>query len=138
MFRRMAILKNGKCQVAIAGSLTLSTSSVATKALVRLAERLGINRAQQAILLGVKPRTLDRLRAGETAFGRNELERLSHLISIWEGAAALFGSTDAGVEWLTNVNADFGNSRPLDVMLKGNVADILAVRRYLDIARQGW
>jgi putative toxin-antitoxin system antitoxin component (TIGR02293 family) len=134
----MAILKNGNCQMAIAGPLTRSRSSVATTAFVRLAERLKINRVQQAILLGVKPRTLDRLRAGETTFGQNELERLSHLISIWEGATAFFGSTDAGVEWLTNANADFGNSRPLDVMLKGNVADLLAVRRYLDIARQGW
>jgi hypothetical protein len=62
----------------------------------------------------------------------------SHLISIWEGAAAFFGSTDAGVEWLTNENADFGQARPLDVMLHGNVEDLIAVRRYLDIARQGW
>ncbi len=124
--------------MAIAGSLTRSTSSVATNALLRLAERLKINRVQQAILLGVKPRTLDRLRAGKASFGQNELERLSHMISIWEGAAAFFGSTDAGAEWLTNANADFGNGRPLDVMLKGNVADLIAVRRYLDIARQGW
>jgi putative toxin-antitoxin system antitoxin component (TIGR02293 family) len=114
------------------------SASVAANAFVRLAARLKVNRDQQAILLGVKPRTLDRLRAGKTTFGQNELERLSHLISIWEGAAAFFGSTDAGVQWLTNANADFGNSRPLDVMLKGNVADLLAVRRYLDIARQGW
>jgi putative toxin-antitoxin system antitoxin component (TIGR02293 family) len=124
--------------MAIAEPPTPSSSLVAKNAFVRLAARLDLKRGQQAILLGVKPRTLDRLRAGKTTFGQNELERLSHLISIWEGAAAFFGSTDAGIEWLTNVNADFGDSRPLDVMLKGNVADLVGVRRYLDIARQGW
>ena len=112
--------------------------AVATNAFVRLAARLGLKNAQQATLLGVKPRTLERIRAGKAAFDRNELERLSHLISIWEGAAAFFGSTDAGVEWLTNENADFGQARPLDVMLHGNVEDLIAVRRYLDIARQCW
>ena len=124
--------------MAIVEPLARSTSSVARDAFVRFATRLGLKNSQQATLLGVKRRTLERLRAGKAAFGQNELERLSHLISIWEGAAAFFGSTDAGVEWLTNTNADFDGARPLDVMLKGNVEDLIAVRRYLDIARQGW
>lgn len=111
---------------------------IATRAFVRLAERLRLTNDEQATLLGVAPRTLDRIRAHQTSLDRNQLERLSHLINIWEGAAPFFGSTDAGVEWLRNPNADFAESRPIDVMLAGNVADLLTVRRYLDIARQGW
>ena len=118
--------------------LSRPTPQVATRAFVRLADRLGLTNEEQATVLGVKRRTLDRLRAGEAKWDRNELERLSHLINIWEGAASFFGSSDAGVEWLTNANVDFAEARPLDVILKGNVEDLIMVRRYLDIARQGW
>jgi len=119
--------------------LASPTPQVASRAFLRFAERLKLTIAEQATLLGVKPRTMDRIRAGEaTIWNRNELERLSHLVNIWEEAATFFGTAGGGVEWLTNANMDFGDRRPLDVMLGGQVADLLEVRRYLETALQGF
>ena len=115
------------------------TPHVASRAFLRLAERLKLTTREQATLLGVAPRTVARIRASEaTTWDRNELERLSHLVNIWEQAATFFGTTAGGVEWLTNLNVDFGDRRPLDVMLGGQVADLLEVRRYLEMALQGF
>ena len=115
------------------------TSPFATRAFLRLAERWKLTIPEQAKLLGVAPRTITRIRASaSTKLDGNQLERLSHLLNIWEQAAAFFGTTAGGVEWLTNLNIDFGNRRPLDVMLGGQVADLLEVRRYLETALQGF
>ncbi len=116
------------------------SARVALNAYERIAQGWKLSPDQSAVLLGVSPRTVyrwfkedrrDHVRA-------DTLERVSHLIAIWEDLAALFGRGELAQTWVKRENADFGDRPPLQRMLHGNVQDLVFVRTYLDRARQGW
>ena len=65
-------------------------------------------------------------------------ERIANLVVIWEDLAALFGRGPIADEWVRRTNRDFGGEPPLIRMTSGLMGDLIDVRRYLDIARQGW
>jgi uncharacterized protein (DUF2384 family) len=66
------------------------------------------------------------------------LERISHLVAIWEDLSAIFGRGELARTWLKRDNADFGGRPPLKRLLRGYVQDLVFVRNYLDCARKGW
>jgi len=109
-------------------------------AFARMADAWDLDPAQSAILLGVSSRTIHRWFREERGdhIRPDTLERISHLIAIWEDLAALFGRGELARTWLKRENADFGDRPPLKRMLHGYVQDLVFVRTYLDRARQGW
>jgi len=114
---------------------------VALNAYERIADSWGLDINESAVLLGVSQRTAYRWlkeNSRERAGDQNTLERISHLITIWEDLAALFGRSELARTWVKRPNADFGEQPPLQRMLHGNVEDLVFVRTYLDRARQGW
>lgn len=113
---------------------------VALNAYKRIAAAWRLDMNQSATLLGISQRTLHRwLHDGRPDHSRSDtLERISHLVAIWEGLAAIFGRGEVARSWVTRPNDDFGGQPPLKRMLHGNVQDLLLVRTYLDRARQGW
>lgn len=113
---------------------------VALTAYERIAEAWKLEPEHSAVLLGVSPRTVYRwLKEDRRDHIRPDtLERISHLIAIWEDLAALFGRGEPARTWVKRENADFGDQPPLRRMLHGNVQDLVFVRTYLDRARQGW
>lgn len=95
--------------------------------------------AETARLLGVHERTLRRMYENPgRAIPADVTERIANLVVIWEDLAALFGRGLIADEWVRRPNRDFGAEPPLRRMTSGLMGDLIDVRRYLDIARQGW
>ena len=71
---------------------------------------------------------------------RDTLERLSYLLGIYKALQILLPDPGAADAWVGKPNAAavFGGRSALERMLAGNVADLLAVRQYLDAQRGGW
>jgi len=117
------------------------SSRVALAAFGKLADRWALDQGQRALLLGRSERTAYRLSSAVRAdrpLQRDTLERISLLVGIYEDTRAVFGSGAAADGWIRRPNGDFGGEAPLDRLLAGNVQDIIEVRRYLALARQGW
>ena len=122
----------------MAGKPTESAGAV--RAFFRIADAWGLSRAERATLLAASTRSVDRWKnSAESAEpSRDQLERISYVISIYGGLHAILGESPFADQWVRNRNADFGEDAPLQRMLAGNVGDLADVRRYVDAWRVGW
>ena len=89
-------------------------------------------------------------RAVLNLFGKWELtdEQASTLLDMpvrsyrrWKAEGALriiFSEAQRGYAWIKAGNAAFAGASALDVMLGGELTDIMRVRRYLDAERGAW
>ena len=50
----------------------------------------------------------------------------------------LFKEPARGYAWIKRANDAFGGAAALEVMLGGNLTDLMRVRRYLDAMRSPW
>jgi hypothetical protein len=110
------------------------------RAMLRLFDHWGVTDAEGAVLLGdVSPRTLQRWKAGQ--YGRagvDTVARMSNLLGIHKALRLLFADADRGYRWVRTASADFAGRSALDVMLGGQITDLMRVRRYLDAQRGQW
>ncbi|MHB1187979.1 MbcA/ParS/Xre antitoxin family protein [Thiobacillus sp.] len=118
-------------------------SAAGLRAFFAIARDWGLNTEEQMVLLGAPGRStfFKWKSAPETAdLKRDTLERLSYILGIYKALQVLLPSTTAADAWVKTPNTAplFGGKRALDRMLGGNVADLLAVRQYLDAQRGGW
>jgi Antitoxin Xre/MbcA/ParS C-terminal toxin-binding domain/Antitoxin Xre-like helix-turn-helix domain len=115
---------------------------VGIRAFINLAARWGLEKSAWPVLLGrSSPNTI---RAWIKAAERNEdrdapleadvQERLSHLISIYDGLHRLFGDEAYADAWIRTENRAFGGDTPLSRMLSGKFADLYEVRLYVERA----
>jgi hypothetical protein len=94
---------------------------------------------QAAILLDQPPRTFARWKAAKAGrFNRDGKARLSNLMGIHKVLRILFREAPRGYAWVKAPNEAFGGRSALDVMLGGELTDLMRVRRYLDAERGGW
>lgn len=94
---------------------------------------------QAATLLDMPVRTYRRWKAGETGrMGRDHKARLSNLMGIHKALRLVFREPERGYGWVKAANEAFGGRSALDVMLAGDLTDIMRVRRYLDAERGAW
>jgi len=95
---------------------------------------------QAAILLDVPPRTLARWKADRAPgrLGRDGKARLSNLMGIHKALRIIFREPQRGYRWVKAPNATFGGRSALDVMLGGELTDLMRIRRYLDAERGAW
>jgi uncharacterized protein (DUF2384 family) len=117
--------------------ITPEEAAAGARLAVRLFERWGLTDAEACVLLGgLAPRTWARWKTGEV--GRIDADRamrLSLLAGIHKGLRHLFTDPARVEGWITRPNADFDGERPLDVLLRGRITDLMDVRAYLDAAR---
>lgn len=110
------------------------------RAIVRLFSLWGLTDAQACILLGeLSLRTYARWKTG--SFGRvgpDLRDRLSNVIGIHKALRLLFRDAERGYRWVKQGNTAFGGRSALDVMLDGQLTDLMRVRRYLDAQRAPW
>jgi hypothetical protein len=123
------------------GSRTLSAAGL--RAFFNIARDWGLNTDAQMVLLGTPGRsTFFKWKAApESAdLKRDTLERLSYILGIYKALQVLLPATESADAWVKQPNSAplFGGKSALDRMLGGNVADLLAVRQYLDAQRGGW
>lgn len=109
------------------------------RAAVRLFQLWETTDEQAAILLDLPLRTYRRWKAGELGrIDRDGKARLSNLIGIHKALRIIFGEPTRGYRWIKAPNEAFGGRSALEVMLGGELTDLMRVRRYLDAERGGW
>ncbi len=109
------------------------------RAVVNLFERWGLSDAQACVLLGgLSPRTWARWKKGDVGRVSRDLKaRLSNLMGIHKALRIVFVEPERGYGWVTRSNEVFGKASALEIMLAGEMTDIMRVRRYLDSVRGG-
>ncbi|MHB1093641.1 MbcA/ParS/Xre antitoxin family protein [Thiobacillus sp.] len=118
-------------------------SAAGLRAFFNIARDWELDTDEQLVLLGTPGRsTFFKWKAApETAeLKRDTLERLSYLLGIYKALQILLPAAAAADAWVKKPNSAplFGGKSALDRMLGGNVADLVAVRQYLDAKRGGW
>ncbi len=118
-------------------------SAAGLRAFFAIARDWALNTEEQMVLLGAPGRStfFKWKSAPESAeLKRDTLERLSYLLGIYKALQILLPDASAADAWVKKPNAAplFGGNSALERMLGGNVADLVAVRQYLDARRGGW
>ena len=110
------------------------------RAAVTLFARWELTDGQAAILLGgLSPRSYARWKTGQFGrLGRDLKARLSNLMGIHKALRLIFAEPARGYAWTRRPNEAFAGRSALDVMLGGELTDLMRVRRYLDAERGGW
>ena len=94
---------------------------------------------QAATLLDMPVRTFRRWKAeGPGRISRDGRARLSNLMGIHKALRIIFTEPQRGGAWIRTGNSAFAGASALEVMLGGELTDIMRVRRYLDAERGGW
>ena len=119
--------------------VTDEEASAMFRAVVRLFQLWGATDEQAAVLLDLPLRTFRRWKAGDLGrVDRDGKARLSNLMGIHKALRIIFGEPDRAYRWVKVPNEAFGGRSALDVMLGGELTDLMRVRRYLDAERGGW
>lgn len=110
------------------------------RAVINLGKRWEINDAQMAVLLGgLSSRTFARWKTGE--YGAPSVDvcaRMSNLLGIHKALRLLFKDAARGYGWIKRANDTFDGQSALEIMLRGQLTDLMRVRRYLDATRGLW
>lgn len=108
------------------------------RAVLNLFRHWRVGDEQAAVILDLPRRTFARWKAeGPGRLGRDARARLSNLLGIHKALRILFREPERGYAWVRAPNAAFGSRPALDVMLGGELTDLMRVRRYLDAERGG-
>ena len=118
-------------------------SAAGLRAFFNIARDWNLNTDEQMVLLGAPGRsTFFKWKSAPEAaeLKRDTLERLSYLLGIYKALQVLLPATSAADAWIKKPNDAplFAGQSALARMLGGNVADLVAVRQYLDARRGGW
>ena len=94
---------------------------------------------QAATLLDLPSRSYARWKAGQIGrVSRDGKARLSNLMGIHKALRLIFREPQRGYDWIQAANAALGGRSALQVMLGGELTDLMRVRHYLDHERGAW
>ena len=118
-------------------------SAAGLRAFFNIAGDWSLSTDEQMVLLGAPGRsTFFKWKSAPEAaeLKRDTLERLSYLLGIYKALQVLLPAPAAADAWIKKPNDAplFAGQSALARMLGGNVADLVAVRQYLDARRGGW
>lgn len=109
------------------------------RAVVNLFRLWRVTDAEAATLLDLPGRTYARWKGGNPGrIGRDGKARLSNLMGIHKALRIIFREPQRGYDWVRKPNALFGGLSALDIMLGGELTDLMRVRRALDAERGLW
>jgi len=109
------------------------------RAVLNLFRLWDVSDERAAIILDLNRRTYARWKAGDLGrIGRDGKARLSNLIGIHKALRTIFRDAARGYAWIKAPNEIFDGRSALDVMLGGELTDLMRVRRYLDAERGAW
>jgi hypothetical protein len=119
-------------------AITDEEAAAMFRAALSLFRRWRVRDDQSAVLLDVPLRTFRRWKTGEIGrIGRDGKARLANLMGIHKALRLIFADRQRGYSWIKAPNTAFGGKSALEVMLGGELTDLMRVRRYLD-AERGW
>jgi hypothetical protein len=114
-------------------------AAAAFRAALNLFRLWSVTDEQAATLLDLPIRSYRRWKAGEIGrIDRDAKARLSNLIGIHKALRIIFSEPHRGYAWIRAPNSAFGGRTALEVILGGEMTDLMRVRRYLDSERGGW
>lgn len=106
------------------------------RACLNLFDRWNVSDSEASTLLDTAPRTFSRWKAGQLGrLSRDQKARLSNLMGIHKALRIIFRDPEQVYGWVQRPNRAFGMKTALDVMLGGELTDIMRIRRYLDAER---
>ncbi|PWW00114.1 uncharacterized protein DUF2384 [Hoeflea marina] len=121
-------------------AITEAEAGALARTVVNLFRAWALSDAEACTLLGgMSPRTWARWKDG--GFGRIDRDlrmRMAHMIGIHKGLRYLFRQPARGYDWIRKRNAAFGGLSALELMLRGEVSDLAALREWIDAERGAW
>jgi uncharacterized protein (DUF2384 family) len=122
-----------------ADPLTEEEAAALFRAALNLFRLWGVNDEQASIILDLPRRTYARWKAGDVGrISRDGQARLSNLMGIHKALRTIFRDPARAYAWIKSPNEIFEGRSALEVMLGGEITDLMRVRRYLDAERGGW
>ena len=122
-----------------ADPVTQDEAAAMFRAALNLFGKWELTDEQAATLLDMPVRSFRRWKAeGPGRISRDGRARLSNLMGIHKALRIIFSEPQRGYAWIRAGNSAFAGASALDVMLGGELTDIMRVRRYLDAERGGW
>jgi hypothetical protein len=119
--------------------ITDAEAAAMFRASVNLFRLWRIGDEEAATLLDMGLRSYRRWKAGELGrMGRDGKARLSNLMGIHKALRIIFSEPERGYRWVTAPNEAFGGRSALQIMLGGELTDLMRVRRYVDAERSAW
>ncbi len=119
--------------------ITQDEAAAMFRAAINLFGKWGLTDEQAATLLDMPLRSYRRWKAeGPGRVSRDGRARLSNLIGIHKALRTIFVDAVRSYAWMKAANDAFGGASALDVMLGGELTDLMRVRRYVDAERGGW
>ena len=111
-------------------------ATAAFRASLNLFKRWGVSDQEASVLLDVPVRTFGRWKSGKIGnISRDQKARLSNLMGIHKALRIIFLDSERAYNWVRKINSTFSGQTALEVMLGGNLTDLMRVRRYLDAER---
>lgn len=121
-----------------AAPISDAEAGAAFRAVMNLFRLWGVSDVEAATILDLPGRTLARWKAGGIGrIGRDGRARLSNLLGIHKALRIVFREPSRGYAWVKAANDAFAGRSALDIMLGGELTDIMRVRRLLDAERGG-
>lgn len=121
------------------GPITDGEGAAMFRAAVNLFSRWGLTDSEAGTLLDLPVRTYARWKSGDIGrLNRDGKARLANLMGIHKALRVIFREPDRGYQWVRKANSSFNNKSALDVMLGGELTDLMRVRRILDAERGVW
>lgn len=119
--------------------ITQEEAAAMFRAVLNLFGKWDLTDEQAATLLDMPVRSYRRWKAeGPGRISRDGCARLSNLMGVHKALRIIFSESQRAYAWIKAKNAAFAGASALDVMLGGELTDIMRVRRYLDATRGGW
>lgn len=123
----------------VPAQITDIEGSAMLRAVLNLFGKWHITDEEAAVLLDLPLRTYRRWKTGQTGrLNRDMKTRLSNLLGLHKGLRIIFSEPDRAYAWINAQNKAFGGRSALNVMLGGEITDLMRVRRYIDAERGAW
>ena len=119
--------------------VTQEEAAAMFRAVMKLLALWKVTDEQAALLLDMPLRTYRRWKAGDVGrIDRDGAARLSNLVGIHKALRIIFREPPRAYGWVNAANEAFSGRTALNVMLGGELTDLMRVRRYLDAERGAW
>ncbi len=113
--------------------------AAAFRAAVNLFRLWSLTDEESAVLLDLPLRTYRRWKgSGPRRLDRDQKARLSIILGIHKALRIVFSDRRRAYGWIKAPNRTFGGRSALEVILGGELTDLMRVRRYLDAERGAW
>ena len=120
--------------------ITDEEAAALARTTVRLFQAWQLSDIEARTLLGdMAQRTWARWKDGSIGrIDRDLRARMAILMGIHKGLRYLFSDPARGYAWIRKPNTRFSDQSALNVMMRGEITDLIDIRNYLDAERGAW